>query len=143
MNPTSGREEAVYALYDTGADTDYISESLAQRLGLSMNEEFIELSTAVGEIADTMKTTTIRMRSMDGRYEAVVQDCLVGPFPNSRDIPPAKRDWSEYEHLRDIEFISLDSAVELTSGMRQTDDLRLQNKDTTMTHEYLDCDFRM
>ena len=23
------------------------------------------------------------------------------------------------------------------------DDLRLRNKDTTMTHEYLDCDFRM
>ena len=127
MNPVTGKGEAVYALYDTGADTDYVSISLAQRLGLQMNEEFIELSTAVGEIADTMNTTTIKMKSMDGGYEAVVQDCLVGPFPNSRDIPPAKRDWSEYEHLRNIEFIDLDSAVELiissahidSSGPRQ------------------------
>ena len=92
INLTSGKEEEVYALYDTGADTDYISDSLAQRLGLDLNEEFIELSTAVGKIAERMKTTTIKMRSMDGGYEAVVQDCLVGPFPNSRDIPPAKRD---------------------------------------------------
>ena len=113
MNPTSGKEEAVYALYDTGADTDYISTSLAQRLGLRLNKEFIELSTAVGEIAENMNTTTIRMRSMDGMYEAAIQDCLVGPFPNSRDIPPAKRDWSEYEHLKEIEFIRLDANVEL------------------------------
>ena len=39
-------------LYDTGADTDYISDSLAQRLGLDLQDEFIELSTAVGEIAE-------------------------------------------------------------------------------------------
>ena len=112
-NPRSGREEAVYALYDTGADTDYISSSLAQRLGLELNKEFIELSTAVGEIAGNMNTTTIKMRSMDGGYEAMIQDCLVGPFPNSRDIPPAKRDWSSYEHLKDIEFVSLDASVEI------------------------------
>ena len=110
-------------MYDTGADTDYVSISLAQRLGLQMNEEFIELSTAVGEIADTMNTTTIKMKSMDGGYEAVVQDCLVGPFPNSRDIPPAKRDWSEYEHLRNIEFIDLDSAVELIISSAHIDSL--------------------
>ena len=123
INQTTGQEEAVYALYDTGADTDYISDSLAQRLGLQMNREFIELSTAVGEIADTMNTTTIKMRSMDGRYEAVVQDCLVGPFPNSRDIPPAKRDWSDFEHLKDIQFISLESTVELIISSAHIDSL--------------------
>ena len=123
INPISGREVEVYALYDTGADTDYISNSLAQRLGLDLNEEFIELSTAVGEIAERMMTTTIKMRSMDGGYEAIVQDCLVGPFPNSRDIPPAKRDWSQFEHLREIEFISIDAAVELIISSAHIDSL--------------------
>ena len=112
-NPATGKEEAVYALYDTGADTDYISDSLAQRLGLKLNKEFIQLSTAVGNIAENMNTTTIRMRSMDGAYEATIQDCLVGPFPNSRDIPPAKRDWSGFEHLREIVFINIEARVEL------------------------------
>ena len=88
-----------------------------------MTKEYIELSTAVGEIAEEMNTTTIRMRSMDGGYEAIVHDCLVGPFPNSRDIPPAKRDWSEFEHLRDIEFIALDSAVELIISSAHIDSL--------------------
>ena len=123
MNPTTGEEEAVYALYDTGADTDYISDSLAQRLGLKLNSEYIKLSTAVGEIAENMNTTAIRMRSMDGGYEAEIQDCLVGPFPNSRDIPPAKRDWSNHEHLRNIEFISIDSAVELIISSAHIDSL--------------------
>ena len=71
-NPATGKEEAVYALYDTGADTDYISDSLALRLGLKLNKEFIELSTAVGNIAENMNTTMIRMRSMDGAYEATI-----------------------------------------------------------------------
>ena len=53
----------------------------------------------------------------------MVQDCLVGPFPNSRDIPPAKRDWSEFEHLRDINFISINAAVELIISSAHIDSL--------------------
>ena len=37
INPISGDGEEVYALVDTGANRDYMSTELAERLGLEIN----------------------------------------------------------------------------------------------------------
>ena len=39
-NPVSGKSERIYALIDSGADRDYLSTDLGERLGLITSERY-------------------------------------------------------------------------------------------------------
>ena len=54
------------------------------------------------------------LESIDDSYSVMIGDILVGDFPsNEGSQAPAKKDWSRYEHLRGIEFIDIESKVEM------------------------------
>ena len=45
INPVNGRREEVYALLDSGADRDYLSERVADTIGLSTRKRRVNLVT--------------------------------------------------------------------------------------------------
>ena len=113
INPASGKSEEIYALLDSGADRDYLSERVAGAIGLSTKRRNVNLVTVEDSSRRERKMADLEFESLDGNYKAEVEDVLVGKFPEStRDIPPAKRDLTAFEHLRDLEFIDIDARVE-------------------------------
>ena len=92
---------------DTGADRDYLSTRVRDRLGLAKRESVINLKTVSESSIGMREISDIILESMDGSYKASVQDIMVGNFPNSEsDVIPAKEDWSGMEHLKDKERVS-------------------------------------
>ena len=45
INPKTGQKEEVYALLDSGADRDYLSIRVRDRIGLDKRESIINLKT--------------------------------------------------------------------------------------------------
>ena len=45
INPRNGELEEIYALLDSGADRDYLSERVAHKLGLETKKKSINLVT--------------------------------------------------------------------------------------------------
>ena len=104
----------MFALFDTGADRDYLSRELATSLGLELKSSWMRLVTANQDVWGDQPTTNLIMESIDGSYQAIIQDALVGDFPTSgRDIPPARRDWSKYPHINRLSFIDLEPSVQV------------------------------
>ena len=113
----TGKKEECYALLDTGADRDYISDEIAAKLGLNIDMKRSKIY-GVNNVTDKMgKQTNLIMKSLNGIYEATVNDALVGDFtaadPNEA---PAKRDLSKFHHLDDIPLINLNARVEVLLG---------------------------
>ena len=112
-NPANGRSEAIYALLDSGADRDYLSDRVAEAIGLSTRTRSVNLVTVEESTRRERRMANVELESIDGTYKVEVEDVLVGRFPEStRDIPPAKRDLASFDHLKDIEFINIDARVE-------------------------------
>ena len=57
QNVQTGQEEKVYALLDSGADRDFVSSALVDRLGLPRTDSLIHLK-AFGENSTAMRPTT-------------------------------------------------------------------------------------
>ena len=113
-NPVTGITQQVFALFDTGADRDYLSRELATSLGLELKSSWMRLVTANQDVWGDQPTTNLIMESIDGSYQAIIQDALVGDFPTSgRDIPPARRDWSKYPHINKLSFIDLEPSIQV------------------------------
>ena len=112
-NPVSGRSERIYALIDSGADRDYLSTDLGERLGLITKEEWMSITTVKDTREEWTETTSLVLGSTDGQYEARIEDAIIGRFPAARDdLAPAKKDWLECEHMEGIEFEDIDAKVE-------------------------------
>ena len=121
-NPKTGEEEEVYALVDTGANRDYLSTELAERLGLDINYSPLNLKTATESSIAIRPTADVILESLDGSYEAMVSDVLIGDFPcKDSSLAPGKKDWSEYKHLRGIHFDNLEAEVELIISSGHTE----------------------
>ena len=113
VNPGNGRKEEVYALLDSGADRDYLSERVADAIGLRTKRRNVNLVTVEESIRKERKMADLEFESLDGNYRVEVEDVLVGKFPDStRDVPPSRRDLSPFQHLRGIDFIDIDARVE-------------------------------
>ena len=98
MTITNPTREEIYALIDIGANRDFISTQLANRLGLEISIKWTKLFS--------VNSTTEGMSSRDRSYTSNVRDALVGDFTAAGgDIAPAKRDLSKCRHLDGIEFI--------------------------------------
>ena len=114
INPETGQKEEVYALVDTGADRDYLSTRVRDRLGLVKRESVINLKTVSESSIGVREISDIILESMDGSYKASVQDIMVGKFPDSdSDVIPAKEDWSGMKHLEDKIFVDIEARVEM------------------------------
>ena len=121
-NPETGKGEEVFALVDTGANRDYISTELAQRLGLEVNYSTLNLKTATESSVGIRPMADVVLESMDGEYRAEVSDVLIGDFPcKDSSMAPGKKDWSAYEHLRGIEFHDIEAEVEVIISSGHTD----------------------
>ena len=113
VNPMNGAREEIYALLDSGADRDYLSDRVANAIGLTTRRRRVNLVTVEEASRREREMADLEFESLDGSYKAEVEDVLVGKFPEStRDIPPAKRDLSSFSHLEGIEFIDLEAKVE-------------------------------
>ena len=110
--PTSGRQEKIYAFLDTAADRDYISEECARRLGLDSKSSDIQIHT-VDLVSKGGKLAPIKLKSLDRDSEMVCEDVVVGPFRARKfEEPLAKMDLRRYSHLDGIPFIDIEAKVE-------------------------------
>ena len=122
INPTTGEEEEVYALVDTGANRDYMSTELAERLKMEVKYSTLNLKTATDSSIGIRPMTDIILESLNGEYKATVEDVLIGDFPcKDSSMAPGKKDWSAYKHLRGIEFADIDAEVELIISSGHTE----------------------
>ena len=113
VNPENGNSEEIYALLDSGADKDYLSERVAGTIGLRTKSRRVNLVTVEESSRRERKMADLEFESLDGTYKVGVEDVLIGKFPEStRDIPPSKRDLSAFEHLKEVNFIDIDARVE-------------------------------
>ena len=113
INPRNAEVEEIYALLDSGADRDYLSEGVARRLGLETQRRRINLVTVEETSSREREMADVEIEALDGAYRAEVKEMLVGRFPEStRDIPPAKRDLSDHQHLQGISFYDIEAKVE-------------------------------
>ena len=113
-NAGTGKEELIYCLIDSGANRDYISTELADRLGLDRHYGEMVLKTATDISRGVRPMVSMVLESIDNSYSVKIGDILVGDFPsNEGSQAPAKQDWSAYEHLRGIEFVDIPSKVEM------------------------------
>ena len=95
INPKNGELEEIYALLDSGADRDYLSDRVAKKLALETKTRQINLVTIEEASKKVREMADVEIESLDGNYRAEIEEILVGHFPpSSRDIPPAKRDCS-------------------------------------------------
>ena len=87
INPKNGEIEEIYALLDSGADRDFLSERVAHQLGLSTKKKNINLIT-IEEASNKMREMAdIEIESIDGNYRAEIEEVLVGKFPEaSKDV---------------------------------------------------------
>ena len=121
-NPISGKGEEVYALVDTGANRDYMSTELAERLGLEIKYSTLNLKTATEASIGVRPMADMVLQSRDGQCKAKVDDVLIGDFPcKDSSMAPGKKDWSTYEHLAGIEFANIDAEVELIISSAHTE----------------------
>ena len=114
QNVQTGQQEKVYALLDSGADRDFISSALVERLGLPTIKSLIHLK-AFGENTTAMRPTNeIGLESIQGSYSVKIKDVLVGDFPvSSNDCIPGKEDWTAYYWLKDIPFVDIEAKIEM------------------------------
>ena len=111
--------ELIYALLDSGCDRDYISSKLAKRLGLDLRRSELNLITVEEASVKMREFGDLIFESIDGSYRAEVNDVLCGDFPEeNRDIPPARRDTTQFHHMSDIKFVDIgDAPVQAIIGV--------------------------
>ena len=111
-NPTTGKEEEIYALIDSGANRDFISTQLANRLGLEISVRWTKLFSINSTTEGMSPRARMTMSSRDRSYTSNVRDALVGNLAAAGgDIAPAKQDLSQCRHLDGITFIDIEYAV--------------------------------
>ena len=128
INPTTKKEVAIYALLDTGSDRDVIDERLAKELMLKTTSRMMNISVLGAQELSPREIAIIRMESLDGKYEAEVQNALVGNLLTcNSDIPPAKRNFDKLHHLAHLPFHDIDSEVRMIIGIDHCESLAGKN----------------
>ena len=96
----SGKNCVIFAMLDSGADTDFVSNTVVDELGWSFWEKEMTVVTVDRDVVGVRKLTSFVLESLDGSYKASVDSALVGPLVAcSSDVPPAERDLSPFSHL--------------------------------------------
>ena len=113
-NPKTGKKESVYAIFDSGADRDYVGIDLAQRLGLELEQKEMELAFVDVASWEQRNTASLNLGNLSGSYQLEIHDVIIGNFAAGKEeVPPARKSWEEFDHLRDLEFENIDVKVEV------------------------------
>ena len=68
----------------------------------------MKLLQATEAARQKLRQAEIHIASSNGEYSAAIEQVLIGKFPSSdTELPPALIDWSQYGHLKDLEFENL------------------------------------
>ena len=103
VNTALGFGRVVYALLDSGSDRDVISQSVVKDLKMDTWTEFMTVKTLDSLVEGERRLTSMRVESIEGVYTADIEVALVGPLlTGNNDIPPAKRNLSEFPHLASL-----------------------------------------
>ena len=81
--PRTGTSEIIYAVLDTGADKDYISIALAERLMVKMTMTPMEVVGFGSVSREERPLGNLSIESLDGQYRANVKEALIGDFPQN------------------------------------------------------------
>ena len=110
VNPATKERISTYALLDTGSDRDVIDESLAKELKLKTRSRMMNVQVLGVQDLSPRDVASISIASFDGKYEAEVENALVGNLLTcNSDIPPAKRNFDRLQHLAHLEFYDIDA----------------------------------
>ena len=118
VNTKTGETTKIYALLDTGSDRDFLTSATARRLGLELRDQTITTTTVHGPKTEIKKLADFQIESNDGSYRCEVKDAIIDNLPTiPSDVPPAKRDLSNFAHLHDVEFDKIDGDVDAVIGV--------------------------
>ena len=116
-NTSSGRSKDVYAMLDSGADTDFVSTSIMRELSVETWEREMTVVTVDHNITSRRLLASFSIESLDGQYGAKIDSALVGDLvTGSSDIPPVDRDCSKFPHLADVVFERTAGSVDMIIG---------------------------
>ena len=117
INPKTKKEEKVYCLLDSGANKDYFSVELAERIGLKTRGKFLPMAT-VNEVSyEERLVADLQIKSLDGTYEIGIEEVVIGDFAAGKETtPPAKQNLANFDHVKDLPFINLNAKVECLLG---------------------------
>ena len=91
VNPATKERIKSYALLDTGSDRDVIDESLAKELRLKTTSRMMNVQVLGVQDLSPRDVASIKIASFDGKYEAEVENALVGNLLTCiSDIPQPK-----------------------------------------------------
>ena len=122
VNTVLGFGRVVYALLDSGSDRDVISQSLITDLKLDTWTEFMTVKTLDSSVEGERRLTSMRLESVQGAYSADIDGALVGAMlTGNNDIPPAKRNLSEFPHLASLRYEDHDAELEMIIGVSHID----------------------
>ena len=125
-NLENGNSADVYALMDTGSDRDVIDEGVASELGLHRKSKMMNVCVLGGKDLGPRELAEIEICSMDGKYQAHIENALIGNLLTcNSDVPPAKMDLTKWKHIEEaqIPFININSEVRMIISVDHCDSL--------------------
>ena len=122
LNENGTKAKLVYAMLDSGSDRDVVSEELITDMALIQRSKPATVQTVESTVTTLRHFVNFRIQSLDGSYNATVNDALVGKLLTSdSDLPPAKRDISSLPHAKGVTFDDIDARVEMIIGVSHAD----------------------
>ena len=121
-NIDTDASELVYAMLDTCADKDIISEDVVKRLDLTQTTKTMTVQTVETKITQQRRLASFAVESIHSPYTVDIDQALVAKvWCGENDLPPAKRDLSKYEHLKGVEFDNADADIGMILSVAHAD----------------------
>ena len=121
-NVETGASEMIYAMLDTCADKDVISENIVKRLNLTYTTKTMTVQTVETKMTQKRRLANFQLESIHSSYKTNVGQALVAKLWSSdNDIPPAKRDLTKFNHLDGIKFDDEDVEVGMIISVAHAD----------------------
>ena len=111
-NVDTDASENVYAMLDTCADKDVISENVVKRLNLTQVTKTMTVQTVETKMTHKRRLANFQLESIHSSYKVDIEQALVAKlWCGENDVPPSKRDLTKFDHLSDVAFDDDDVGV--------------------------------
>ena len=108
-NVDTNASELVFAMLDTCADKDVISENVVKRLNLPNVTKTMTVQTVDTKMTQKRRLANLQLESIHSPYKIDIEQALVAKvWCSENDIPPHKRNLSAFTHLDDVKFDEAD-----------------------------------
>ena len=105
-------------MLDSGSDRDIIATELAAELGLKSTTKTVNVKTVETNSTTKKQFTNLRIEAIDESYGADISDAMIARLlTNGNDIPPAKRDKSQFPQANGISFEDHDAGIQMILGV--------------------------